>query len=69
MASNKTDEIVDKFETMHTQGLDRLDKMNETQIRIETKQDSNHKELKTGQNETKYAIQTLNTKVKCKETA
>ena len=67
LAAKKVDKIVDEFKTMHTEGINKLDEIKDSQIRTETKLDSNVAELKTGQNETKYAIQTLNTKIKCKD--
>lgn len=67
LASDKTDNIVKEFKDMHTQGIERLDKMNETQIRIETKQSSFEADIKKELAETKYAVQTLNTKIKCSQ--
>jgi hypothetical protein len=67
MASNKTDTIVNKFELMHTQGMDRLDGIKDTTIRLETKHDLDMKEIKTEQKRQGDQISLLNSKVKCKE--
>jgi hypothetical protein len=69
LAAKKVDKIVGEFQTMHREGIERLDEIKDSQIRSETKLDSNFTELKTEHKETKYAIQTLNTKIKCKESA
>ena len=67
LASNKTDSIVNDFKQMHTEGMTQLNQCKETLIRQELKIDKDHSDLRTELKETKYAIQTLNTKVKCQE--
>ena len=54
-----------KVENLHKEGIEELRNIKDTQTRIEVKQDA----IKLSIDETKYAIQTLNTKVKCKESA
>lgn len=65
LASSKVDKIVDRVEIMHQTGINQLNTCKETLLKQEIKIDEVNANIK----ETKYAIQTLNTKVKCMEKA
>jgi hypothetical protein len=66
LMSTKADTIVGDFKSMHREGITELGQCKEALLRHEIKVDSAFSEIKTDQKETKYAIQTLNTKIQCK---
>ena len=65
IAAKKTDSIVKDVKDMHSTGINEIKSIRESQIITE----SSINEIKTDNKEIKYAIQTLNTKVRCRESA
>ena len=63
LASKKTDSVIKDFKAMHSEGIAEIKAIRESQIKTEF----GLMEMKTDFKETKYAVQTLNTKIKCKE--
>ena len=67
LLAKKTDSLVKEIKIMHAEGVSRLDIIKDSQIRMETKLDIGLMDIKVDTKENKYAIQTLNTKIKCQE--